>query len=474
MTSQPTTNGSSPPGHGLLGHLPAFLQDPLGFLTHCARSYGDVVPLRFPGHPAFLLLNPSDIERVLVTEHDHFMKPAWLRTLSVRLLLGGGLLTSEGRAWRHQRQVCQPAFHPRQMRDYGETISALTQHMLAGWEPGQTRDLQQDMTHLTLEIVARTVLGTQMTGWVGETGEAMDTLMTRFAARRNLFGMLPRLPALQELQAARRIDRTVERLIRQHDSATRAECTAKSGEADDLLARLRHSAEEEANPSQRQLREQVKTFLAAGYESSALALTWAFLLLAEHPACEEKLAAELNSVLGDRPPTYASLSSLPYTQAIVRETLRLYPPIWMMGRQARQRCQIGGVSIPAGALMMTSQWAMHRHPRYFASPDTFRPERWENTETAELPRYAYFPFGGGPRVCIGQSFALMELVVVLATIARRFRLEPLSGQRVQPWATMTLRPPTGVRVRLSAPETRAGQFPVSLHPRSGEKNAHRQ
>ncbi len=434
---------SSPPAHPLWGHLPAFSKDPLGFLTHCARGYGRAVPLRLLHVRAVLLLDPADIERVLVTEHRDFVKPAWLRTAAVRRLLGSGLVTSDGENWRRQRQACQPAFQLRRLGRYGEAITALAEQTLARWKPGDTLDLQREMSCLTLEVIARTLLNVEIPGWTSGASDAMDTLMARFSAGPSIYGMAPLPPSLTELRAARRLNRTVDSLMYRNLTAPRGD-----GADPDLLSLLRKPvAEGGEGLTWRAARDQVKTFLGAGYESSALTLTWAFLLLARHPEADQALTAEL-AQLPDAPPGPEDMPRLSYTQAVVKETLRLFPPLWMTGREAVRRCEIGGVTAAAGALIMTSQWAVQRHPSLFRCPDEFRPERWLNGETTNLPRFAYFPFGGGPRVCIGQSFAMMESILLLAAIARRFRLDPLDAPDSQPWATMTLRPPAGIRVRL--------------------------
>ncbi len=438
---------ASPPAHRILGHLPSFVRDPLGFLTHCARNYGPVVPLRMAHVPAVLLTEPTDIERVLVTEHRSFRKPAWLRTAAVRRLLGDGLVTNDGEEWRRQRHACQHSFQLSRMGRYGEVILAAAHRMLGGWEPGQTRRLQRDMSELTLAIVARTLLDVDVEGWTSETSDAMDTLMGRFAAGIGLFGMAPIPPAIREIRAARRLNRIVDHLIERN--GRQAACRGGIADSPDLVTHLRESPELRcAALSKREIRDQVKTFLGAGYESSALTLTWAFLSLAAHPAVESALHREIDSALPNGLPAPDVVARLPYAEAIIKETLRLYPPLWMTGRQSVSRCEFGAFEVPAGALIMTSQWAVQRHPRLFDRADEFRPERWLNGECSSLPRYAYFPFGGGPRVCIGQSFAMMETVLLLATIARTFRLEPVDGRVIRPWATMTLRPPPGVCVRI--------------------------
>lgn len=439
----------APPAHPLFGHLLAFRQDTLRFLTECAHRYGPVVPLRMLHRPAFLLLDAAHIERVLVTEQKRFRKPEWLHTAAVRRALGQGLVTSDGETWRQQRHLCQPAFHPRRMEGYAHTITNLSARALADWRPGQSRLLQQEMAHLALQIVAHTLLEVDLPDWPAEASAAVDTLMARFTAQRSLFGMLP-LPATPaELQAAHRLDQVVDTLLRHHTARTTpSPCDPRSA---DMLSLLRCPADAGGTDTNRPtLREQIKTFLSAGHESSALTLVWTFLLLAQHPHTDTALAHELDTVLHSRPPAYSDLGCLPYTRAVIQETLRLFPPIWMTGRQSLAACEIGGFRIPSGAFVMTSQWAVQRLPRYFSCPDAFRPERWLNGETDSLPRFAYFPFGGGPRICIGQNFALVEAALLLAAIAQRFRLEPEVASALTPWPSMTLRPPSGIRMRLIA------------------------
>ena len=439
-----------PPCHALWGHLPALRRDPLGFLTRCAQGDTWVVPLRLPGVRAFVLLDPDDIERVLVTDHRDFVKPPWLRTAAVRRLLGDGLVTSDGDPWRRQRRACQPAFHPGRLPGYGQTVAALAERTLAGWHAGQVRDIPHDMARLTLEVVTQTLLGVDGAGRAGPISAAMDTLMRGFSAPHSLFGLRPRFPTPCEAGATRRLDRLVDGLI--NDGQRHIPDGPPT-----LLSRCVAAPDAGEPPegdrqTHRRRREQVKTFLAAGHESSALGLTWAFLLLDAHPEADARLDDELRTVLGDRPPTPDDLPHLPYTQAIVQETLRLYPPLWMTGRRAVRRCEIGGQRVPAGSVLLLSPWAVQRHPSLFADPDAFQPERWTDpAAVAARPRFAFFPFGGGPRVCIGQGFAQMETALLLAAVARRFRLELLpDSPSLRPWATMTLRPPAGLRMRLRA------------------------
>ena len=449
MKSSLKDPGVCPPLHPIFGHLLPFRKDALGFLTHCARHYGPVVPLRMLHKPAFLLRESADIERVLVTDHKDFKKPEWLRTAAVRRVLGEGLVTAEGETWRRQRHACQPAFQPRRMERYGALIAALAARALADWQPGQTRPLQQDMADLALQVVAHTLLDVDEKGWSEEASAAVDTLMARFTAQRSLFGMVPLPATWAERQATHRLDAVVETLLLRHGE--RAEPGTLDPKQADMLALLRCPIAAGGEGMRGMpLRGQVKTFLSAGHESSALTLVWAFLLLARAPEAEAALVRELETTLHGRAPAYADLPELPYTRAIVQETLRLYPPVWMTGRQSLRPCEIGGFRVPTGALILTSQWAVQRLPQHFPCPDAFRPERWIDGETTDLPRFAYFPFGGGPRICIGQNFALVEAILLLATIAQRFRLDPMSGSEPNPWPSMTLRPPIGIKMRLTA------------------------
>jgi cytochrome P450 len=396
----------------------------------------------------FLLLDPADIERVLVTDNSNFIKPAWLRTPSVRRLLGDGLVTSEANAWRMQRRASRPAFESCRMSCYANAISAITCNAIEGWQSGQSVDIHREMARLTMRIVGQLLFMTEDDGsdWIDDAGDAMDTLMRRFTAGRSLFGMVPVPPGVEELRAARRLDAIVDKLISDH--ASRSRSSASNFEPSDLLSLLKRSVADVADSDKkRMLREQVKTYLTAGHESSAIAVSWAFLLLAKHPVAEKQLQDELRATLDGRPPEYSDLRNLPCTQSIINESLRLYPPLWMTGRQSISDCNIGGVPVPAGSLVMTSQWAVHRRSRYYQHPNDFRPERWQNGEISALPRCAYFPFGAGPRICIGLGFALMESALLLATIAQRFRLQLLDDrEEINPWATMTLRPPPGIRM----------------------------
>jgi cytochrome P450 len=449
---------AGPRGHFLTGVLPELGRDPLGFLTACARRYGDFVPMRLGLLPGLLLSHPDLVEEVLVTQHRHFVKGPTVRRLRV---LGNGLLASEGELWRRQRRLMQPAFHRQRVAGYADTMVRHTERMLAGWRDGETRDVVGDMMALTMGIVAETLFGVGLPGGPGtlaEMGAALAEIGGHFNSRTYslLFFLPDAVPTpgnLRLRRATARLDRVIYGIIGER----RRGGGADSGDLLSLLLRARDEPDEDGGrePGQgargmtdRQLRDEVMTLFLAGHDTTALALSWTWTLLAQHPQAEARLHAELREVLGGRAPAAADLPRLRYTEHVLTEALRLYPPAWAVGRQAAADCEIGGRRVPRGTVVTISQWVIHRDPRFFADADAFRPERWAGGLTGRLPRYAYFPFGGGPRVCIGTGFAMTEAVLLLATIAQRFRLALEPGFAVTPQPFVTLRPKHGVRAVL--------------------------
>ncbi len=444
--SPPPSLPAGPKGHWLLGHLPGFARDRLGFFESCAREFGDFVPLRLGSRRVVILSHPDLIEEVLVTKNRHFEKHFALRT--TRRTLGKGLLTSEGDFWRRQRRLAQPAFHRDRVAAHAAVMVELTERMLDGWGDGETRDAQADMLGLTLEIVAKTLFGAEIAGETAEASVAMETVMRCFTARVGKFFLLPDswpTPGnLRLRRAAARLDRLIFAMI----AARRA-----SGEdRGDLLSMLLAAQDEDGGGgmSDTQLRDEAMTLFMAGHETTANTLAWVWTLLASHPEAESKLHEELDEVLGNRPPTFADLPRLPFAERVVTEALRVYPTVWVVGREAVEPCEIGGHPIKVGTTLFMSQWVVHRDPRFFDDPKSFRPDRWADGLARRIPRYAYFPFGGGPRICIGNGFAMMEAILLLAAIARRYRLALAPDAQVQPLATMTLRPDKGVKVVLKA------------------------
>jgi len=432
-----------PKGHFLSGHLPELRRDALGFYLRCAREYGDCTTFRFGLKRIYLVSSPGLIEQVLHSRN--FTKHFALRMN--KLLLGNGLLTSEGDFWLRQRRLIQPVFQRERLTSYAPDMTACTQRQIDGWRDGDERDLHVEMRRLTLAIAARTLFGADATGQSEAVGlalhEAMGTFNQRFFRVLRIPERIPTPENLRIRRAVRRLDDILYGLINQR----RAE-----GEQKDLLSILLHARHESdgTGMTDRQLRDEAMTLFLAGHETTALALAWGWYLLAQHPQVVEKLEAELHQVLGGRTPTVADLPNLPYTEMIVQEIMRIYPPAYAIGRQAIRPCTIGGYPIPAGATILMCQWAVHRDPRYFDDPERFYPERWADGLARRLPRYAYFPFGGGQRVCIGNTFALMELPLVLATIAQRFRFSRPPGPPVLPKPQLTLQPDRPILLKLHA------------------------
>ena len=442
-----------PKGSFLLGNTAAFGQDPLGFLTHCSQTYGEIVPLRFLFTSVCLLTRPEHIEQVL-KEGPALTKnaPAWN---ALRTLVGAGLLTSEGELWTRQRRLMQPVFHQQRISAYGETMAAYTERLIDAWDHGDIRNIHQDMTHLTLNIVTKTLLNVDMSDQTAQTiAQTLEVAMQWFNQQRKIgFLPLPWLPTTinrQYRRALQQMDAQIYGLIQQRRS--------RQEDPGDLLSLL-IQAQDEVDGSRmtdRQLRDELTTLVIAGHETTANSLTWTWMLLGQHPDVEAKLFAELESVLGGcsdspqglRPPTVEDIPQLLYAQSVIKEAMRLYPSTLSLARTTPQDYELGEYLIPAGWVMMFSPWVMHRSSRYFEDPQAFRPERWENDLEKRLPKGVYLPFGDGPRVCIGKSFALMEAILVLATIARRFQLSLVPDQSLEPLASMTIRPKHGVRVKV--------------------------
>ncbi|MBD2386490.1 cytochrome P450 [Cylindrospermum sp. FACHB-282] len=437
-----------PPGpkaHWLLGTLPDYARDPIDFMSRCAKEYGDVIYWKGPFLSFYQLNHPDNIEEVLVKKSNLFGKHPSLDIL--RRMFGKGLLTSEGEFWQRQRRLMQPAFHRDRIFSYGEVMVDYTNRLLTNWSDGQILDIHEEMMHLTLEIVAKTLFGAEVTD-VDKVESIMQVSMEYFDARNNNLLLLlipdwvPLPHNLRFQKAAQQFDEIIYPIIQQR---------RESGEDQgDLLSMLLQIQDEEGNGiSDKQLRDEAVTLFIAGHETTALTMSWGLYLLSQHPEIEQKLHAELQTVLGGRTPTFADLPQLPYTDRVIMEVMRLYPPVWAMVRTALQDCEISGYTVGAGQSIMISQWVMHRDPRYFEQPEVFNPDRWEGDLAKRIPHFAYFPFGGGSRICIGQSFTKMEAVLLLATIVQKFRLTLVPDQEIIPWPGFTLRPKYGVKMLLN-------------------------
>lgn len=408
-----------------------------------APSLGDMVRLRVPGPPAVLLNHPDLIEEVLVRKNRSFRKDKMTRDLSH--LFGNGLLVSEGEFWRRQRRMAQPAFHRERIARYAEQMVAAANHTTSTWREGQVLDLHVAMMDLAREVVATTLFSSEVGRAAEDLADALDVLMTRHADWRYL--LVPALGRLP-LAANRRFEAARAQLFVLVDGII-AERRRSGEDRGDLLSMLLAARDEDgAAMSDAQLRDEVLILFMAGHETTALALSWTFVLLSRSPDTWAKLGAEVDAVLAGRSAGAADLPALPYTESVVLESMRLYPPAWSIGREATEDVEIGGVLLPRQTQLWITQYASHRDGRFFPRPLDFEPGRWADDLQRKLPRFAYFPFGGGPRLCIGNNFAMMEAVLLLATIAQRWRPHVAPGDTPRPQFSITLRPRGGVRATL--------------------------
>jgi len=445
MAPATATLARGPKGRLFLGNLRDFQRDQLGFYARCAREYGDVVPVRLGPRRGILFYHPDAIEDVVVTRVRDFVKSPGVRLLHP--LLGDGLLLSEGDVWLRQRRLVQPAFHRQRVAAYGDIMAAYAARRVAAWTAGDVLDIHEEMMALTQAIVAKTLFDADVADEATTVGHATRILMEDFGARLgSLLQLLPPwLPTpanMRARRAIRRLDDVVYRMIgaRRRDAEDRG----------DLLSILLQArdADDGATMTDRQVRDEVMTLFMAGHETTAVALSWTWFLLAQHPEVEARLAEELRDVLGGREAAVSDLPALRYTEMVVTESMRLYPPAYGMGRQAVRGTEVAGHPVAPGTVVILPTWVVHRDGRWYEDAEAFRPERWADNLARRLPRFAYFPFGGGPRQCIGNAFAMMEAILIVATIARRFQLRLLPGQRVTPTPYVTLRPEPGIRVRL--------------------------
>jgi cytochrome P450 len=439
-----------PPGpkpHLLIGNMPLAAREPLEVFSRWAMEYGDIFYYRAGWIHVYFLNHPDLIEYVLVRNPENFRKDRVVQ--NSRWFLGRGLLTNEGESWKKQRRLSQPAFHKERIASYAETMTSSAEQMVVNWQSGDRLDAHQEMMRVTLRIVVQALFGAEAVQ-TEKISRSLNVIMRNVSGVRMILPPLLRylpLPGMMELRrAVDQLDGVVFDIIGQR--------RRKRQDSGDLLSMLLATQDEDGRGmNDTQLRDEVMTFLLAGHETTALALTWSWYLLSGHSEAEQRLHEELDRVLAGRVPIISDLPSLNYTEAVVKEALRLFPPAWTQARTAIHDFDLGGYRIPAGSDVVMSQWIMHRDERFFSDPDRFNPDRWNTNRSQNLPRFAYFPFGGGPRQCIGASFAMMEAILLLATIARRFRLRMLDGSHITPVPSLTLRPRQSILMEITARST---------------------
>ena len=432
---------SAPKSYPFVGHLPAFLRDKLGFLSRCAAQYGEVVKLNI-GEPTYLLTNPDDIRYVLVTNPDNFDKTPRMIRGKARQLSGEGLLTSSGAEHMRQRRALQPVFYRKNIEAFAKIMTDSTSQFLVNWGTNAQINMTTEMMELAQRIIIQSVFGTDFTDVGGQLAAALTT--RRRYLEQVFFSLFPfpeHVPTRVRWaysKAMRLIDNTIYDAI----TARRKD----PGQRHDLLSLLLQARYEDGTGmTDKQVHEEALILLVTGYETIGEALSWTWYLLALHPDIASRLIAEVDSILGSSRPRSDDLPKLGYVGMVLAESMRLYPPTWIFVRMVRDEDTLpSGVVVPSGSKLYLCQYVMQRNPRFFPDPEHFDPERFSEQAKKARPQFSYFPFGGGPRVCIGEHFAKMEEMLVLVTIAQRFRLSLVPGQTIVPEPKMTLRPKHGI------------------------------
>lgn len=431
-----------------IGSLPGFARDPLAFCARMQARYGDLVQYRLGKHTLVQVNHPAQVEEVLLKHWRVMHKDAIYELM--RPLLGNGLVTAEGDAWKRNRKLAAPSFSKRHVEVYAADMALCAREYAEGLRDGDRRDVHADMMGLAQRIVLRTLFG-ELDVQLDGVAEHIETVMDAFV--REIQGPLRFVPRQIPTRSRRRADRAIAALdgvVHELIAARRA-----AGLGEDLLSRLLEARDDEGRGmDDQQLRDEAVTMFVAGHETTAVALTFAFLLLGRHPDALRKVQEELDAVL-DGPIEVGHLARLPYTRAVLKESMRLLPPVWGIGREAQADVEVGGHHIPAGVQLFIVQWTLHRDARFYQDPLSFRPERWLDGLDDRLPRMAYLPFGGGPRICIGNHFAMMEAMICLASVLRVAALVPTGPNPAPLVASITLRPkgPVPVRVARRSPSS---------------------
>ena len=442
----PSIHSGRPPGpKGTLlgGNVRQFRAALLNFLLETAREYGPLASFRIGLRRVFLASGPDLIEQVLVTDAKHYIKHFGARAF--KPVLGNGLVTSEGAFWHRQRKLIQPAFLKIRVQSYAQIMAELTDQMLDSWSPGKSVQIDYEFEALTSKIALKTLFDLEDSGdrqrFSGRLKLAFELMDVRLRRIFKLPLWVPTPANLRLRGAVGELDRTVEGFI--------ASGRSRRDVGDDLLSRLLVAQHEDGTRmSDLQLRDEAMTLYLAGHETTALTLAWSWYLISQNPNVENKLVSEWQHVLTGATPAADQLHRLPYTAAVIAESMRLYPPVYVIGREATDDLELGGYRVKRGYTVLMSQWVNHRDPRYFPEPDEFRPERWENGLGKRIPKFAYYPFGGGQRLCVGSSFALMEAAIILAAVGQRYRftLDPDAVIGIKP--QITLLPANGIPATL--------------------------
>ncbi|MFW6320578.1 MAG: cytochrome P450 [Halohasta sp.] len=442
-----------PKGVPVLGNSRQFADDPFAFMDACADAYGDVVGFDLGPQPLYMLTNPRDIERVLVGEASSFPKLD-LGDDAVDQLLGDGLLTSEGTAWQEKRQRANPAFHSGRISSLAAMMADHTEAMLADWDDGDRVDVHVAVARLTVRIIVSAMFGTDIDP---ERVEAIQRHLEPLGARfePDPFGRLvpdwaPTKKNREFRAAVDALEAIIDEIVAERrgtEIGTGGDGAGDGDEPMDLLSILLR-AQRHGEATADDIRDEMMTMLLAGHDTTALTLTYAWYLLAQHPEVERRLHDELDDVLGGDRPTAADSRRLTYTTNVLNEAMRLYPPVYTLFREAGVDAEFGGYTLPAGSGLMLPQWVVHRSSRWYDDPETFDPDRWSAERSRERPRFAFFPFGGGPRHCIGKQFSMLEATVILSTVAQEYTMEYLGSGELRLRGSLTMHPQEPVAMRL--------------------------
>jgi cytochrome P450 len=453
-----STQAPGPRGLPFFGSVFPAWRDPLGLFLESRARYGDVVRFKFGPFDYYLVNDPNVVKHVLVDNPKGYTKSR--NYLGLKVVLGEGLLTSEGDHWRRQRKLAQPAFQREKLAGFASKMAMATRDMLTRWkEEGEKGpfDIHAEMMRLTFRIVGLTLFSSDVDGDAKDVGEAMDVAMhwanTYAESMVRIPPSVPTPANLRFRRAKKTLDDVVFRLI----ADRRANAKSSGGYGDDLLGMLMGSTEEDSSSGMddRQLRDEIITMILAGHETTANLMSWTFHLLSKHPDVERRVREEATRVLGDRDPVLEDVKTLEYTRMVLDEALRLYPPAWVFERQAIAPDQLGDYRIEPGAIVGLCPYVLHRHPDHWDNPEGFDPERFRPDRAEKRARYAYLPFGGGPRTCVGNHFAMMEAQILLAMVVREQRLELEPSHRVVVDPVITLRPKTGIKMRRRPPPQQA-------------------
>jgi cytochrome P450 len=431
-----------PPQDFIGGHLMSFRRDVLEFVMNNLRQYGDLVPLKILNLDAYQVNHPDLIAEVLSKNYTTWRK-SYVYKYVMGDYIGNGLLISDGDFWRRQRKLIQPAFHTQRIQAYADTMVDYTQRMLDDWPSGETRDLSEEMMHLTLMIVGKTLFNSDLHKASNQVAQAVHDMIYDVSSESRAIIRLPKWIPTPLRMRKKRTNRSLDAVVLPMIEARRS-----SGEdTGDLLSILLLAKDENGEGmDDQQVRDEAVTLVLAGHETTANALTWTLYLLNQHPEIEQKLLSEIQTVLGERLPKLEDVRDLTYSEKVLKESMRLYPPAWNIGRMPAEDTVLAGMAIKQYSPILIPIYAVHRDERWYPEPEKFDPERWTAANEAKIPRYAYMPFGGGPRICIGNAFAMMEATLILVSVLQKFRLRLVPNHPVVPEPTVTMRPKYGMKM----------------------------